>query len=720
MKIEDTLKSILLVITSFLTFTLFSCQGKSSSSNSSTITKKSIKDITMDTSPHKHTNKLINETSPYLLQHAHNPVNWYSWGEEALNKAKTENKILLISIGYSACHWCHVMEHESFENEEVAKLMNEHFICIKVDREERPDIDQIYMNAVQLMTGRGGWPLNCFTLPTGEPFYGGTYFPKDQWIKILGNVANEYKIAPEKINEYAQKLTEGIKSSEILPMVKDNAPFSIEVLNAGVSRIKKQFDYVEGGGDHTPKFPMPNNYQFLLQYYYHTKDKEILDVIKLTLDKMAYGGIYDQIGGGFSRYSTDKYWKTPHFEKMLYDNGQLVSLYSDAYQLTKKPLYKHVVYQTLEYIEREMTAKNGAFYSALDADSEGKEGKFYVWSKEELEQILGDDYAFTKEYYNINSLGKWEGHYILLRKKDQEKIAKLFKISVKEVEKKIDKINATLLKEREKRIRPGLDDKTLTSWNALMLKGYVDAYNVFGEERFLLAAIKNANFIVKTQIRQDGGLNHNYKNGVSNLDGYLEDYSFTTEALIALYQATFDEKWLSHSKQLTDYAISHFYDPETGFFFFTSNNAKGLVARKMELSDNVVPSSNSSMAKSLFLLGELYYNESYTKKSKQMLKNIEAQIAQYISGYSNWGILMFKHVQSFYEVAITGKKAHQKRIELNEKYIPNKLIVGSIKESNLPLLEMKQVNGKTMIYVCYNKACQKPVEEVSEALEQIK
>jgi len=706
--------SSILITTIFIAIT--SCASNTSENINSTDNNVATK----DTTTYAHTNNLINETSPYLLQHAHNPVNWYAWGDEALAKAKAENKLLLISVGYSACHWCHVMEHESFEDEAVAKIMNDNFICIKVDREERPDIDQIYMNAVQLMTGRGGWPLNCFALPTGEPFYGGTYFQKDQWIQILNNVSNEYKVAPEKVNEYAQKLTEGIKTSEMLPMVKDKTPFSMDVIEAGVAKIKKQFDYVEGGGNNAPKFPMPNNYEFLLQYYYHTKDKEILDIVELTLDKMAYGGIYDQIGGGFARYSTDKYWKAPHFEKMLYDNGQLVSLYSQAYQLTKKPLYKHVVYQTLAYTAREMTAKNGAFYSSLDADSEGEEGKFYVWTKEELQTILKDDFEFVKEYYNVNSTGKWEGHYILLRKKDNAKIAKQFKISEEEVVTKIENINAVLLKERAKKIRPGLDDKTLTSWNALMLKGYVDAYNVFGEDRFLKAALKNANFIVETQIRKDGGLNHNYKNGVSNLDGYLEDYSFTTEAFIALYQATFDEKWLTEAKQLTDYAIEHFYDVNTGFFFFTSNNAKGLVARKMELSDNVIPASNSSMAKTLFLLGELYYDKNYTDKSKQMLKNIETQISQYISGYSNWGILMLNNVKPFYEVAISGKKAHQKRMELNASYIPNKLIIGSTKSSSLPLLEMKEVNGMTMIYVCYNKACQSPVETVSEALLQIK
>lgn len=707
--------NFILIATLFLA--IISCAGKSSENiNSEDGDNLELKDTTTYT----HTNNLINETSPYLLQHAHNPVNWYPWGDEALAKAKTENKLLLISIGYSACHWCHVMEYESFENEEVAKIMNDNFICIKVDREERPDIDQIYMNAVQLMTGRGGWPLNCFALPTGEPFYGGTYFQKDQWIELLNSINKEYKTDPNNVNEYAQKLTEGIKTSEMLPMVKNKTPFTMDVLSTGMEKIKNQFDYLEGGGNRAPKFPMPNNYEFLLQYYYHTKDKALLNIVELTLDKMAYGGIYDQIGGGFSRYSTDKFWKTPHFEKMLYDNGQLVSLYSQAYQLTKKPLYKHVVYQTLEYTAREMTAKNGAFYSSLDADSEGEEGKFYVWNKEELETILKEDFEFIKEYYNINSIGKWEGHYILLRKKDNAKIAKQFKISETEVATKINNINAVLLKERAKRIRPGLDDKTLTSWNALMLKGYVDAYNVFGEERFLKAAIKNANFIVDSQIRKDGGVNHNYKNGVSNLDGYLEDYSFTSEAFIALYQATFDEKWLKEAKQLTDYAIEHFYDANTGFFFFTSNNAKGLIARKMELTDNVVPASNSSMAKTLFLLGELYYNKNYTDKSKQMLKNVEAKISEYISGYSNWGILMLNNVKPFYEVAISGKKAHQKRIELNASYIPNKLVIGSIKSSNLPLLEMKEVNGKTMIYVCYNKACQAPVENMSEALLQIK
>jgi uncharacterized protein YyaL (SSP411 family) len=674
----------------------------------------------MDTTEHKHTNSLINETSPYLLQHSHNPVDWYAWGDEALEKAKKENKLLLISVGYSACHWCHVMEHESFEDEEVAKIMNDNFVCIKVDREERPDIDQIYMNAVQLVTGRGGWPLNCFALPTGEPFYGGTYFPKGQWMQLLKNIKNEYNTDPEKITDHAKKLTEGVKTSEMLPMVKNNNPFSMDVLDAGVTRLKGQIDTEEGGGNRAPKFPMPNNYEFLLQYYYHTKDEEILKFATLTLDKMAYGGIYDQVGGGFARYSTDNYWKVPHFEKMLYDNGQLVSLYSQAYQLTKNPTYKHVVYQTLEFVAREMTAENGAFYSALDADSEGEEGKFYVWSKEELQSLLKDDYPIVEDYYNVNNNGKWEGHYILLRDKSDKEIAEKYELSITDLNQKIKAVNKILLTAREKRIRPGLDDKTLTSWNALMLKGYVDAYTIFNEKSFLDAALKNAEFIANIQTRGDGGLNHNYKNGTSNIDAYLEDYALTIEAYIALYQATFDEQWLTKADQLMQYVDSYFYDEKTGFYFFTSTNAQGLVARKMELSDNVIPASNSSLAKGLFLLGELLYNKEYTKKSEQMLKNIEGQVPHYIAGYSNWAILMLKHTQPFYEIAISGEKAHEKRTELNEQYLPNKLIVGSIKESKLPLLELKHVNGKTMLYVCYNKTCQKPVEKVNEALEQIK
>jgi len=690
-------------------------------------TDKSMETKTIDSSEHKHTNHLINETSPYLLQHAHNPVNWYAWGDEALEKAARENKLMLISIGYSACHWCHVMEHESFEDEEVAKIMNDNFICIKVDREERPDIDQIYMNAVHLMNQRGGWPLNCFTLPDGKPFFGGTYFPNAQWKQVLTKVAQEYKNNPDNVREYAEKLTQGIKQSELIQLNTEKPLFAVSDLKAIVEKWSKSFDNKEGGPNRAPKFPLPNNYQFLLQYSNLTKDNDILEHIKLTLDKMAYGGIYDQVGGGFARYSTDALWKVPHFEKMLYDNAQLVALYAEAYQATKKPLYKQVVYETLEYIEREMTAPVGAFYSALDADSEGEEGKYYVWKKDELKEVLGDQFEVFADYYNVNSTGLWEhGNYILLRKKSNEEIAKKYDMTVNELLKEIGTAKKKLLTIREKRIRPGLDDKSLTSWNALMLDGLVRAYTVFNEPKFLKAALKNANFILTTVKRDDGGLFHSYKKGRTTINGYLEDYAFTIEAFIALYGATFDEKWLNTAKELMEYTIEHFYDLPTGqagktsgMFFFTSDLDKALIARKMEVNDNVIPASNSSIAKSLFMLGHYFDDENYNKISTQMLNNVKNYMSSYGSGYSNWGLLMLNKVSTFYEVAIVGKDADQKRAELNQYYIPNKMLIGSNKESSLPLLKNKYVNGETIIYVCINKTCKLPVSEVREAVKQM-
>ena len=666
-----------------------------------------------------YTNALISETSPYLLQHAHNPVNWYPWSDEALEKAKKENKLILVSIGYSACHWCHVMERESFENEETAGIMNENFICIKVDREERPDIDQVYMNAVQLMTGSGGWPLNCFILPDGRPVFGGTYFPLDNWKNVLLNLAKLYKTEPEKVEEYAEKLTEGIKLSELVTLNPEKVDFTEDILKESVSKWSQRFDNTEGGPNRAPKFPLPNNYQFLLRYSHLTKEEKILDHVKLTLTKMALGGIYDQIGGGFARYSTDTLWKAPHFEKMLYDNAQLVSIYAEAYQATKDPLYKEVVYETLAFVKRELTATNGTFYSALDVDSEGEEGKYYVWQKEELKNILGNKFNLASDYYNVNEHGLWEHNYILLRRQSDEVFAKKHNLTVEELKKEIKAIKLQLLSVREQRIKPGLDDKSLTSWNALMLKGYTDAYKVFGEPEFLNAALKNANFITATQKMPDGGLYHNYKNNKSNISGYLEDYAFAIEALINLYEATFDEIWLEEAHRLMEYSIVHFFDKSSSMFFFTSNTDKPLIARKMEVSDNVIPASNSSIAKSLFLLNHYFDKNEYAHMSAQMLNNVKKEIVNYAAGYSNWGMLMINFVAPFYEIAISGKDAGQKRKELDKYYIPNKLLAGSIKESNLPLLKNKFAQQKTMIYVCINKSCKLPVTEVTDAVKQI-
>ncbi len=670
---------------------------------------------------HRYTNALIDETSPYLLQHAHNPVNWLAWNDESLAKAKTEQKPILISIGYSACHWCHVMEHESFEDSTVAAYMNEHFICIKVDREERPDVDQVYMNAVQLMTGRGGWPLNCFALPDGRPLYGGTYFPKEQWMDIMSKVSGIWMNDREKALEYATNLTKGIKESELIQRNNSEAKFKLEELESIVKTWKGQVDNKEGGPNRSPKFPLPNNYEFLLRYATLNNDQFMLNHVNLTLEKMAFGGIYDQVGGGFARYSTDALWKAPHFEKMLYDNGQLVSLYSEAYQATKNPLYKEVVEETLTFIERELTSKEGAFYSALDADSEGEEGKFYVWKKEELQTLLGKDLDWVKDYYNINAKGLWEhGNYILLRKHSDEEFAKKQGWELDDLKQRVVAINTKLLTERSKRIRPGLDDKQLTSWNALMLKGYADAYRVFGNKSYLEKAVKNAEFILKTQRKKDGGLWHSHKEDRSTINGFLEDYCFTMEALVSLYQATFNRKWLDEADKLAAYAIENFHDSESGMFFFNSNKDAKLVARKMELTDNVIPSSNSSMAKGLYYLGHYFDKKEYLDISEQMLNNIAANAQQGGGWYSNWLELMLHHTKPFYEVAIVGKDADLKRTEIEQAYMPNKILIGGKNENGLPLLENKLVKGDTRIYVCVDKACQMPVSEVSEAVKQLK
>ena len=457
--------------------------------------------------------------------------------------------------------------------------------------------------------------------------------------------------------------------------------------------------------------------EYLLQHHYMTDDKTALNAVSTTLDAMENGGIYDQVGGGFARYSVDQIWKVPHFEKMLYDNGQLVSLYAEAYTATGNPLYKQVVVETLEFIERELTDKTGAFYSALDADSEGEEGKFYVWKKEELQQILDTDFDVFADYYSINNKGLWEhGNYILLRDKSIESVAKKNKSNVEEVESIIKNARKKLMKERDKRIRPGLDDKSLTSWNALMLSGYVDAYFAFQDQSYLDIAIKNARFITETQRRSDGGLNHSYKAGRSTINGYLEDYSFTIEALVKLYEATFDQHWIDEAHKLADYAIAHFHDEEKGLFYFTSDMDQALIARKKEISDNVIPASNSSMAKGLFYLGHYFDQSAYLEISETMLNNVAGSIEKYPSGYSNWMQLLLHHTHPFYEIAISGKDANQKRNEFQTHYFPNKLLIGSVMASELPLLKFKDVEGETMIYVCLDKMCKLPVKEVADAV----
>ncbi|MEW7293103.1 thioredoxin domain-containing protein [Aquimarina sp. 2304DJ70-9] len=672
---------------------------------------------------HAYTNDLAQETSPYLLQHAHNPVDWKPWGEKALDAAKKENKLIIISIGYAACHWCHVMEHESFEDLQVAEIMNANYINIKVDREERPDIDQVYMNAVQLMTGSGGWPLNVIALPDGRPVWGGTYFQKGNWIDALKQITNLYDKQPEKLLEYAEKLEQGIKAIDIIETNTEEQNFSKDFIASAVKDWSANFDHKQGGTKRVPKFMMPNNYQFLLRYAHQTKDKELMNYVINTLTKISFGGVYDHIGGGFSRYSTDGKWHVPHFEKMLYDNAQLVSLYSDAYLITKDTWFKDVVYETLDFVSRELTNSEGAFYSSLDADSktledELEEGAFYVWTKKELKAILENDYELFSKYYNINSYGFWEKeNYVLIRKDVDQLFCEENNISYQQLKEKVQQWKKLLHQYREKRSRPRLDDKTLTSWNALMLKGYLDAYRVFGEKEFLDAAIKNATFIKKNQLQPDNSVLHNYKNGKSSVNGYLEDYATLIEAFITLYQNTFDPEWIDISKQLTEYTLAHFFNKEKSIFYFTSDKDPKLITRTIESSDNVIPASNSIMAKNLFMLSHYYDMKHYKEISRQMLHNMKPQIQSYASGYSNWLDQMLNFSFDFYEVAITGIESKNKVQELNKTYIPNKLLAVSLSDSERVLLKNRFAERKTLIYVCVNNSCKYPVEDTKDAIK---
>ena len=664
---------------------------------------------------HKHTNKLIHESSPYLLQHAHNPVDWYPWGDQAFEKAKTENKLVLISIGYSACHWCHVMEHESFEDSLTADMMNKNFINIKVDREERPDVDQVYMNAVQLMTGSGGWPLNCLALPDGRPVYGGTYFPKDKWQRTLNSLLELKNNDPIKLEEYAKNLTAGIQQSELITKNENPLETKKEFLTLKVNEWSKYWDKKRGGPNRAPKFPLPNNYQFLLEYATLSEDEESLEFVSTTLDEMAKGGIYDQIGGGFSRYSTDEEWKAPHFEKMLYDNAQLVSLYSEAFTATQNPRYKKIVCETLEFIERELTNKTGGFYSALDADSEGEEGKFYVWKKEELQEVLTEEeFEITKEFYNVTSKGLWEHeNYILLMDENSDKMLSIDN----SLSEKIEVIKSKLMTERKKRIRPGLDDKILTSWNMLMIEAYLDAYIAFEDENYLKIAEQQMKFIFNNLITNDDGLFHLHKDGKSSINGYLEDYAFTISTLLKMYESTFDEGYISQADDLMNYSIEHFLDEESGMFWFKSKKDEALIAKKQENSDNVIPASNSVMAHNLFKLAKLSNNQNFEQIGKQMLSNILPHI-EYGQSYSNWLRLYLYETYPFYEIAATGKNFKELTSELRKTYIPNKIVLGAEQKSELPLLENKFLEEGT-IFVCQNKTCQLPVNNVKEALKQI-
>lgn len=655
---------------------------------------------------HEHTNELIHETSPYLLQHAHNPVNWNAWNEKVWKRAKDENKLVIISIGYSACHWCHVMEHESFEDTGVAKIMNDNFICIKVDREERPDVDQIYMDAVQLISGRGGWPLNAIALPDARPVYAGTYFPKDNWKQVLLYFVDYWKNHREEASKRAEEITNGIRQIDTIEQKSEIRNLKSEIRNEIFHQFDTVWDYEKGGRRGSPKFPMPVNMQYLLRNYFYTKNEKALKAVTVTLDNMMNGGIYDQAGGGFARYSVDAEWEIPHFEKMLYDNAQLVSLYSEAYQITKNERYKEVVYETLEFLEREMSDAGGGFYSALDADSEGEEGKYYVWSIEELKKILGNDFEEFSKVFNVTEHGNFEGRNNLTRRQTTDN-----------GQQKIQGWKSKLLSERSKRIRPLLDDKVLTAWNSLMLKGYADAYKVFGEKKFLNRALKCAEFLKTKMIQPDFSIKRNFKNGRVTINGFLDDYSFTCEAFLALYEITFDEQWLALAKNISDHVIQHFYSVNTDMFFYTSISDDPLIARKTETGDNVIPASNSSMAKALYQLGMIYDNKDYIEKAKRSLMNVQENISGHPSYYANWAILMDYFIDEPFEVAVSGEKADELRKQFDQHFLPNCIFLFAKHESTLPLLEGKYKAGETLIYICKNKTCQLPVKTVDEAMK---
>ena len=675
----------------------------------------------------KASNALIHETSPYLLQHAYNPVNWKAWNSETLALAKKENKLIIISVGYSACHWCHVMEEESFENDSIAKIMNANFISIKVDREERPDVDKVYMNAVQLMTGSGGWPLNCIALPDGRPIFGGTYFTKEQWSKVLISISKLYKDSPEKAIAFAENLTKGIQESQLITLNKKTPNFEEKDIVEAVDLWETQIDTIYGGFKGAPKFPMPNSLDFLLRYGYQFKDTKVAAYLNNTLTKIAFGGIYDQIGGGFSRYAVDEKWHIPHFEKMLYDNAQLVSIYSKAYITNKNDLFKEVVTESLNFIKEELTAENGAFYSSLDADSKNKlgekeEGAFYEWTEAALQLILGNDFELFKDFYNINSYGFWEkDKYVLIRNSSKVAFAAKHKLSLLALNNKINTWKNTLKVERNKRSSPNLDDKVLTSWNALMIQGYVDAYRAFGNLEYLEIAIKNAHFIIEKQLRKDGGLNRNFKNGFSTINAYSEDYATIIQAYISLYEVTLDEEWLTTSKELMEYLFVNFFNEKNGMFHFTSKKDENLIARKYEVIDGVMPASNSLIANSLFKLGHYYSDNKYLKTSEQMLNNIKQDVKISPGNYSNWLHLMTNFTKPFYEVVVAGNEALKVNKSLIKNYTPNILIAGTLEENKtLPLLSYKFNEDDTFIYVCVNGTCKKPEVNLKTALLNIK
>ncbi len=663
-------------------------------------------------------NRLANESSPYLLQHANNPVNWYPWGEEALTLAKTEDKPILISVGYAACHWCHVMEHESFEDERIAAFMNKHFVNIKVDREERPDLDQIYMSAVQAMTGQGGWPMNVFLTPAGEPFYGGTYYPPTprygmaSWGQVLSGVANAWQTRRNDLTKQAGEMAEHIQREFVL---KDqNYVLDPLLFERAEKQFDTQFDRSRGGFGGAPKFPPSMSLEFLLRI-------GSLDMATTTLDQMAWGGMYDHVGGGFARYSVDARWLVPHFEKMLYDNAQLARVYLHAYQVTGNAHYRQVVEETLDWTLREMTEQGGGFYSSLDADSEGVEGKFYVWSRAEIEQVLGADAPLFMARYDVTTRGNWEGHNILnTTNSTLADVASRFELTVEAAQDKLSAARQKLFDVRAKRVWPGLDDKVLTAWNGLMLAAMAEAGRVLKRDDYLAAAVKNAEFLYTTMRTESGRLLRTWKAGsAAKYNAYLEDYAYLADGLLALYQTTFDVRWFEWAQALTDKMMTHFQDTENGGFFDTSDDHETLLYRPKSLQDNATPSANAMACRVLILMNLFTGDGALADYAEEMVAALYPALAQYPNGFAHWLGCAWLLLSEPKEVALIGENVDELADVVWEQFRPNVVVAAGTGEAPPLLAHRSQMGGRPTAYVCQNFVCQLPVTNPDQLRAQL-
>ncbi len=679
-------------------------------------------------------NRLASETSPYLLQHAHNPVDWYPWSPEAFELARREDKPVLLSVGYSACHWCHVMERESFENDDIAALMNQLFVSIKVDREERPDVDQIYMQAVQSMTGRGGWPMTVFLTPDGVPFYGGTYFPPEDrhgmpaFPRLLRSIADAYHSRRGEVLEAGRQLVETMGQSGRL--TGSTSLLGRDVLTRAYLGIGGEFDERDGGLGQAPKFPQPMTWEAVLRVARRTGDARGLGMLRHTLTRMARGGIYDQLGGGFHRYSVDGQWLVPHFEKMLYDNAQLASLYLHGWLATGDPLYRRIAEETLDYVRREMTHPAGGFYSAQDADSEGVEGKFFVWSADEIRAVLGDP-ALARAalaYWGVDDGPNFEGHSILFVPREPEEVAGTLGMTVDELMTAIGRARALLHAAREPRVHPALDDKVLASWNGLMLAAFAEAASVLGRADYLAAAVRNAEFLGKQMVR-DGRLLRSWKDGQARITGYLEDYSMVGAGLLSLYEATFDRRWLDESRRLAEEALRLFWSADLNAFFDTGHDQEALVVRPRNLFDNAVPSGTSVAIDWLLRLAVIVGEERYEAIALKALRPMADLMQRYPSGFGRYLSALDFHLGPVAEVALVWRPGEERALgplldTVFGRYQPNRVVVGAAEgeaaAAGLPLLaERATVGGRPTAYVCRHYVCQLPVTEPDALARQL-